>query len=61
MIIIIMMIITIIIIIIIIIIIFEFEFTSCKTEQISAALTETDYPIYFCQFDLKYLTINFTL
>ena len=59
MIIIIMMIIT--IIIIIIIIIFEFEFTSCKTEQISAALTETDYPIYFCQFDLKYLTINFTL
>ena len=30
-------------------------------QQIPAAPTETNHSIYVCQFDLKYLTINFTL
>ena len=39
----------------------KFGLTSSKIEQISAVPTETKDPIYVCQFDLKYWTINFTL
>ena len=38
---------------------FEFGLLSCKIEQIPAAPTETNHPIYVCQLVLKCLTINF--